>query len=504
MPKNQILYGPPGTGKTYNVVKKALEIIDKVKYEELVSNDASRSDWMDEYKKYVENKQIQFCTFHQSYSYEDFVEGLRSDEKGNFVPTNGIFLDLCKAAELSVDPTVSTYDFDDATTNFFKMSLGEINNDAIEIFDYCVENNVIALGYGRDVDFAACSNQTDIKSKLTKEIPDIEKYAFEVAAIERFKNKLSVGDIVLIADGNLLIRGIAKVTGEYLFNDSTEIRYNHFRKVDWLYTGDSIDVNQFLRDKVLSQQTIYRFKKADLNIEYIKNLLGNQNTIKKASSSNFVLIIDEINRGNISKIFGELITLIETDKRKGKENEVLLKLPYSKKEFGVPPNVFIIGTMNTADRSISLMDTALRRRFEFIEMGPNPDLLSSDIQGVNVVKLLSAINSRIQFLYDRDHMIGHAFFITENLDLESLKEIMRKKVIPLLQDYFYDDWEKIELILGGASSNDKDNYFLSKVKVNPNKIFGSQKVNDYESTYKYKVVKEPSLEAFINVYKDID
>lgn len=504
MSKNQILYGPPGTGKTYNVVQKALEIIDRVKYDELVSTEASRLDWMGEYKKYVENKQIQFCTFHQSYSYEDFVEGLRSDEQGNFIPTNGIFLDLCKAAELSIDPTVTTYDFDATTTNFFKMSLGEINNDAIEIFDYCVENNVIALGYGRDIDFEGCSNPSSIEAKLTQEVPDIENYVFEVAAIDRFKNKLSVGDIVLIADGNLLIRGIAKVTGEYLFDDSTDIRYNHFRKVDWLYTGDSIDVNQFLRDKVLSQQTIYRFKKVDLNMEYIKNLLGNQNTIRKAASSNFVLIIDEINRGNISKIFGELITLIEADKRKGKENEVLLKLPYSKKEFGVPSNVFIIGTMNTADRSISLMDTALRRRFEFIEMGPNPALLPSDIEGVNVEKLLSTINNRIEFLYDRDHMIGHAFFLTGNLNLEKLKEIMQKKVIPLLQEYFYDDWEKIELILGGASTDGEDNYFLSKVKVNPNKIFGSQKVNDYESTYKYTIVDEPSLEAFIKVYKDTD
>ncbi len=177
-------------------------------------------------------------------------------------------------------------------------------------------------------------------------------------------------------------------------------------------------------------------------------------------SENYVLIIDEINRGNVSKIFGELITLLEDDKRLTKSNQTIVKLPYSKEKFSLPPNLYIVGTMNTSDKSIALLDIALRRRFNFEEIMPDYDLLSI-VDGIDIRKMLYTINKRIEFLYDRDHVIGQAYLLAvENIN--DIVVVFRSKIIPLLQEYFYYDSEKVGLILGGIGRNEKINTLFIK------------------------------------------
>ncbi|WP_309137269.1 AAA family ATPase [Romboutsia lituseburensis] len=499
--KNTILYGPPGTGKTYNVCNKALEIIDREKYKDIIDNPLKRDEVVKAFNKLKEDGLIGFCTFHQSYSYEDFVEGLRSDRNGGFEPKDGIFKQLCESASVKAQTELPKYEFDQNQISVHKMSLGDTSSKEDNIYEYCIKNNCISLGWGENIDYSNCNDRESIKQIFKEKFPESSDNSFDINAINRFKHIIQEGDLVIISQGNHKARAIGKITGDYYYDSNTEIRYNHFRKVEWLYNGEAIDVKRILKDKVFSQQSIYTFYNEDLKFDNIKELISEKPIENKAK--NYVLIIDEINRGNISKIFGEFITLIEEDKRIGERNELKVTLPYSNESFGVPNNLYIIGTMNTADRSIALLDTALRRRFDFVEYMPNEELLSKDVEGINVSKLLKTINDRIEFLLDRDHTIGHAYFIKENLTFEDLVSIMKNKIIPLLQEYFYDDFEKIEMVLGGSGKIKNNDYLLNKTTIKASSLFKTNQTFMYPDQVKYSVVEKPSREAFIRIYDDI-
>lgn len=213
------------------------------------------------------------------------------------------------------------------------------------------------------------------------------------------------------------------------------------------------------------------------------------------SDDNYVLIIDEVNRGDVSRIFGELITLLEPNKRLGAEEALEVKLPYSGELFGIPSNVYVICTMNTADKSLTQIDTALRRRFQFAEVGPNPTLLREDISGIDLQQLLRAMNARIEVLHDRDHVIGHSYLMGVE-SLEELKERFEHKIIPLLQEYFYNNYEKIRLVLNGKP--DKKGFVVQDSSIAPY-------LTQLEMVEPPLTISNPStwtVEDFIDIYSD--
>lgn len=431
---NQILYGPPGTGKTYHTIDKALEILG----ENLESRDEKKA----KFDEYVKNGQIVFTTFHQSYGYEEFVEGIKphidSEENSKEIKyeiKDGIFKELCeKALE---------------------------NRDSIKNFNFYIDK---------------------LKEKVKIDDNNPEKY-FELP-----NTKYSI---------------------QYRNGKTFRIKFDDMSKNHKDYPVSIDNIEKLYKTSNIDEIYNSAYVRAILN--YLK-LQGLEDYKEKDEKVNlpYIIIIDEINRGNVSKIFGELITLIEASKRIGEKEELKVTLPYSGEKFGVPKNVYIIGTMNTADRSITSLDTALRRRFEFVEMMPNSDLLNNvfickDVENPNededylgddaktegyaeiLQNILISINKRIEFLLDREKTIGHAFFMSEAvkfnknnwikpaeyeedwyvLSISKLKKVFQNKIIPLLQEYFYNDYALINAVLndnGMIFEDKKDDKYLQKIK----------------------------------------
>lgn len=459
IPLNQILYGPPGTGKTYNTVLKAMSIIDNTEYKDV--SDKQYSALKTRFDELKQAGQIEFVTFHQSYSYEEFVEGIKpnlNDEKLGYVLENGIFKNICDHAKPIVTTTIKREPIDFSNTKVFKMSLGNTLEKEDDIYDYCIENNVVSLGW-KDVDFSDCKTSQDFKDRDD---------SWGATALERFVKWMDIGDIIIISNGNRNFRAIAQVKSDYFYDKNTPISHTHFRKVEWLYKGEDIHYSK-INDKIFSQQSIYGYfspsKKGqqdynpDLKTDELNKIITGE--VNKEVSKPHILIIDEINRGDVSKIFGELITLIEEDKRIGNKYQIKITLPYSKESFGVPNNLYIIGTMNTADRSIALLDTALRRRFDFEEIMPRPELLGAKVvEGISLQTLLTRINERITNKYDRDHQIGHSYLMGVNTK-EQLERAYKNRILPLLNEYFYNESKTVAEILNCSEDELKTSDFIS-------------------------------------------
>jgi hypothetical protein len=408
-PLNQILFGAPGTGKTYNTKRIAVEIINGNK-------PRVREEINAEYENLVNAKQIVFTTFHQSLSYEDFIEGIKpetTDGNVTYEVKNGIFKGLCQNAN-----SKNTVSFENAYE---------------KLQQKLAENEIIELKTPTDKSFAIALNKNGNLSLMTGS----KREKQGVLTKEKLLQQLNGKEVFIGWEG--YFKGVINhLKAEFNFNPKTT-----------------------------------------------------ENT------KNYVLIIDEINRGNVSAIFGELITLLEDDKRKGNKEQTEVILPYSNDKFSVPNNVYIIGTMNTADRSVEALDTALRRRFSFVEMQPSPEvLLDSEYQDVDLKQLLESINQRIEVLIDKDHQIGHSYFIgIENLD--DLKLVFKDKIIPLLEEYFYGDFGKIGLVLGGNFIFQEEN----TAKFPKNFAYENDFLED-KKVFRFTSFESWNKSTFISIYED--
>ena len=367
IPKNIILYGPPGVGKTYSY-KKFLAILENG---DSLDNLKNPNYEIDIFETIAEEGRYKFITFHQNYSYEDFIEGFRPNIEGKIALEDGAFKDVVVSAQ-------------------YQLSMG--GKGAYPSINFILPDFKEALlgGIIKTKDLLAALDKNIYNQP--KEI-SITGNGF-VVVLKTEKIEISDKDIQA-AIGRQLFTGLIKKSRQLLDN----------------------------LIEILASEAISNFP----HISEVR-----KSTHKKPS--NYYLIIDEINRGNISKIFGELITLIEEDKRLGEPNELTVTLPYSKEQFGVPQNLYIIGTMNTADKSIALVDIALRRRFTFVRMEPLEEYLPEPIKD---------INTKIKEKLSDDYLIGHAFFIDKNgkkiEDDDRLVHIYKYKIKPLIEEYFYAD-----------------------------------------------------------------
>jgi len=448
---NQILFGPPGTGKTYNTIDISLQAVDPAEYER---RKAERSSLQSRFKELMIDDwdagdgRICFTTFHQSFVYEDFIEGIKpvepheDDEFLQYSIEDGVFKRLCNLAAYE----------------FIKDSSRAKNTDSFDNrFDAFLENVEENLAQGGEFKIYTKSGQEVFISAITSQnnfrlhhLGSEKEYTVSRSRLEKLY--LSIDDFDALPN-------IYQVFRDIIGGSNATLYWAILNQIKLL------DDDQFSNDSISPAEKPIETKKTyDQKKKLVENADWTEIDFSKKSVPNYILVIDEINRGNVSQIFGELITLIEADKRIGCDEMLSTTLPYSKMKFAVPPNLYILGTMNTADRSVEALDTALRRRFSFIEMPPKDDFPSFEetVHGYKLKDILNTINGRIEKLLNKDHLIGHAYFLKINHKVHSereiqLKQVLQNKILPLLQEYFFGDFGKIGLVMGsGFVQSDKE------------------------------------------------
>ena len=388
--KNIILYGSPGVGKTYNIQEIISYIEGGLPEKDIfsrISNNEKVSSHNILYKNLVYENRVKFVTFHQSFGYEDFIEGFRPNKKGNIELVDGIFKEICRKEKIKLSPIYTSI-------NTFKTN---------------------------------CHDNTIDVGQIIHEFNDIVTTKSPVKEI-----RLEEDSFVILFENNLSI----SITDEELYNCLLDFIDDNFDRDDIRTMAIDLRKNRYI--DILARFYIEWIKKIDHFVELKTVCKDIVKTESKSIQKNKYLVIDEINRGNISKIFGELITLIEEDKRDTLE----VTLPYSKKTFKIPSNLYIIGTMNSTDKSIALIDIALRRRFTFLKMEPNTDLVENEKAQI----IMEQLNEKITETLGADYVLGHSYFMKIEND-DDLEFVLEYKIKPLLEEYFYGDSEGLKQIL---------------------------------------------------------
>ena len=440
--KNIVLYGAPGTGKTYDVPELAVRLCDP----SFMAAEPSREEIVGRYNQLKTEKRIAFTTFHQSLDYEDWIEGLRPVVNKNSQVTykivSGIFKELCEEAERPVDKDKQVDISDNAV--IWKVSLqGTGDND---VRRECMENNHIRIGW--DDYGPVISDETDwsVYNGEGKQI------------LDAYINKMKIGDIVMSCYSSQTIDAIGVVIGDYEFEDKFP-NYKRVRRVNWLVKNINENIVEMNDGKTMTLGTVYRLN--SITLDNVKSILEKYDTSSKMEENDkaYVMVIDELNRGNVSKVFGELITLLEADKRKGRINAESVVLPYSKKAFHIPNNVYLIATMNTADRSLGSLDYAIRRRFAFIAEKPfglEVDGFDEDLfekvsslfvknfddykeSGWDQTMKLEPADTLSEEYKPEDVWIGHSYFLMQDEEGEdNTSNRLLYEIIPLLEEYVRD------------------------------------------------------------------